>query len=613
MQVITLDFETLYDKTYSLSKMSTAAYIEDEKFEVIGVAAKVNNEPTEWFSGTEKATKEWLLKFDWENNALLAHNALFDATILSYRFGIKPKLILDTLSMARAVHGTEVGGSLAALVTHYNLGEKGTEVVNALGKRRCDFSPEELDAYASYCVNDVELTWKLFNMLNHHFEKTEIQLIDMTVRMHTEPMLTLDRDILEASLVEIQQKKEAALKEAGVDKAELMSNPRFAEVLKGFGVEPPTKVSPTTGKDTYAFAKKDEGLLALLEHEDIRVQTVVAARLQVKETLEETKTQRLIEVCDRGDTLPVGLKYYGAEVTGRWSAGGDGGGLQMQNVARDSRIKEAIIAPLGYSIVSADLSNIEVRTNLYLAGQMDQLDIIRSGRDLYKDFANKAFGVSYDDVDDQQRYVAKTAVLGLGYGSGAKVLRKSVKLGSGVDIGEKESERIVALYREVNHRVVSAWRQAEDILEAMYCDDKYLYKPGALGMSIWGSYGVEMPSKMYIRYPKLHKFLNDKNREEWAYVGRRNVKQRMYSSKCVQNISQGLARCIMGESLARINRRYRVALTVHDSVYCVVKTEEADEALAFVIKEMTTPPAWAPGIPLAAKGGVGQSLKEEKG
>ena len=610
MQIITLDFESLYDKQYSLSKMSTAAYIQDERFEVIGVAVKINNEPTEWFSGTEKATREWLLKFDWGNAAVCCHNSVFDCTILSYRFGIKPKLILDTLAMARAVHGTEVGGSLAALVKHYNLGEKGTEVVNALGKRRCDFTKEELDAYASYCINDVDLTRGLFEKLKHHFNKTEIQLIDMTVRMHSEPMLMLDRGILEASLVEIQQNKEAALLEAGVEKAELMSNPRFAEILRGFGVEPPTKISPTTGKETYAFAKKDEGLLALLEHEDIRVQTVVSARLQTKETLEETKTQRLIDVCDRGDTLPVGLKYYGAEVSGRWSAGGDNGGLQLQNVARNSRIKEAIVAPDGYSIVAADLSNIEVRTLLYIAGQQDQLDVIESGRDMYRDFAEKAFGMAYDEVDTHTRYVSKTAVLGLGFGAGAKVLRNAIKLGSGVDLGETEAKRIVDVYREVHFRVVEAWRGAERILEAVRDHEAYSFHPGFLEFRVLGKHGIELPSKLKIKYPNLRQFINDQGKWEWVYDGRRGVKQRMYGPKSVQNLTQATARCIMGESLARINKRYRVALTVHDSVYCVVPTEEASDALAFVFKEMTTPPAWAPGIPLAAEGGIGASLKD---
>jgi hypothetical protein len=88
-----------------------------------------------------------------------------------------------------------------------------------------------------------------------------------------------------------------------------MSNQKFAEVLKGFGVDPPTKISATTGKPAFAFAKTDPGMKALLEHEDERVQAVAAARLGVKSTLEETRTERFIGISTRGDAFPVPLKY----------------------------------------------------------------------------------------------------------------------------------------------------------------------------------------------------------------------------------------------------------------------------------------------------------------
>lgn len=611
----TLDFETTYTKEYSLSKMSTGAYVDDPRYETIGVSVKKNDELTEWFSGTHEETRHWLGSFDWANAALIAHNALFDATILAWRFGIFPKLIIDTLSMARAVHGTEVGGSLAALVKHYELGEKGTEVINALGKRRGDFTPEELEAYGRYCTNDTDLTWKLFQVLAPSFNGTEMKLIDMTIRMHSEPRLSLDVNVLRESLEEIRIKKEKALEECGVAKEELMSNPKFAEVLKLLGVEPPMKTSPTTGKPTYAFAKKDEDLLALLEHDDIRVQTVVSARLQTKETLEETKTQRLIEVAERGEALPVGLKYYGAEVTGRFSAGGDNGALQLQNVARDSRIKEAIVAPLGYSIIGLDLSNIEVRVNLYLAGQGDQLDIIRSGLDMYRDFGSKAFKVGYEDITKGQRFIAKTAVLGLGFGAGHKVLCKAINIGAkqfgfDVDVDEKEAKRIVDLYREVNDKVKVAWYQGEEVLKAIRDNAEYVYDPGFLPLGVRGSQGIQLPSGLFIKYPALRQFENEEGRAEWVYEGRRGVKKRIYGPKVLQNCTQSVARCVIAEAMVRIGKKYPPSLTVHDSIYCVVKATEAQEAYDFMMAELIRPPKWAPDLPLAAEGGIGMNLKE---
>jgi hypothetical protein len=257
--------------------------------------------------------------------------------ILNWQFGYRPKKIADTLSMARAIHGTEVGGSLGALVQHYQLGEKGTEVVNALGKRRADFTDEELARYASYCINDVDLTYELFKCLAGDFPIPELELIDLTIRMFTEPVLKLDKTVLANHLVEIRSSKDMLLRNITENKEELMSNPKFAEILRKCGVEPPMKVSPTTGKDTYAFSKTDEEFKALLEHENVNVQAVVAARLGMRSTIEETRTERFIEIGQRG-LLPIPLRYYAAH-TGRW--GGDDK-VNMQNLPRSSPLKNAI-------------------------------------------------------------------------------------------------------------------------------------------------------------------------------------------------------------------------------------------------------------------------------
>ena len=181
--MITIDFETYYSSDYSLSKITTEEYVRDPKFQVVGVAVKVNDAPAEWFTGDMEETAEWLAGFDWHNHFVLAHNAMFDAAILTWVFGQKPKAWLDTLSMARAVLGTNVGGSLAKLVEYFGLGVKGTEVVDAKGLRREDFGAQQLAQYGEYCKNDVELTYKLFKELDATFPIKEKRLIDITIRM----------------------------------------------------------------------------------------------------------------------------------------------------------------------------------------------------------------------------------------------------------------------------------------------------------------------------------------------------------------------------------------------------------------------------------------------
>lgn len=318
MDLITLDFETYYDREYSLSKMTTEEYIRDPRFQVIGVSTKVNDEPAVWVTGKASDVLAHLRQFDWDNAMMLCQNTMFDGAIMTWRCGIKPKALADTMLMSRALHGVEVSHSLKALAERYGVGQKGTEVLNALGKRRTDFTASDLASYGRYCVNDVELTYDIFQrMMAAGFPRDELKLIDLTLRMFTDPVLELDRAHLEKHLVEVVARKEKLLSEAGIeDKKDLMSNQKFADMLRGLGVEPPMKVSPTTGKETFAFAKGDEEFIALTEHEDDRVQALMAARLGNKSTIEETRTQRFIDIAKRGP-LPVPIRYYAAH-TGRW-------------------------------------------------------------------------------------------------------------------------------------------------------------------------------------------------------------------------------------------------------------------------------------------------------
>jgi hypothetical protein len=313
---ITLDFETYYSKEYSLSKMTTEEYLRDPRFQVIGVGVKVNAEPTEWFEGPLEAA-ERLREIDWSRSGLLAQNTMFDAGILSWHYNIRPKVLFDTMGMSRAIYGVHVSHSLKAIAQRLGLGQKGEEVVLAMGLRYEDFDKEQLARYGLYCINDVDLTHAAFQKMLPGFPKSELQLIDLTLRMFTEPVLELDVPALEAHLARTLAAKEALLEGAGADKSNIMSNDKFAELLRQFGVEPPTKISAKTGKVAYAFAKTDQGLRALAEHEDPQVQALVAARLGNKSTLEETRTQRFIDIGKRG-RLAVPLRYYGAH-TGRWS------------------------------------------------------------------------------------------------------------------------------------------------------------------------------------------------------------------------------------------------------------------------------------------------------
>jgi len=602
MKLITLDFETYYtSKGLGFKTQTTEEYVRDSHFEVIGVAVKVGDGETTWRTGTHAQIKAFLNTFDWANSMVVTHNAMFDMSILNWHFSIRPKAIADTLSMARAINGIEVGNSLKKLAEYYKLGVKGTEVVDAINLCREDFSEKQLAKYGLYCINDVDLTYDLFLTLLPMFQRVELKLIDLTIRMFTEPVLRLDESILRQHLIEVKDRKQRLLDECGADIADLMSNQKFAEVLRGIGVDPPMKISATTGKQALAMAKSDEGFKALAEHPDERVQTLVAARLGNKTTLEETRTERLIGIAGRG-TIPVPLSYYAAH-TGRW---GGSDKINFQNFPsrgeNAGKLKKAILAPEGHVIIDCDSAQIEARVLAWFAGQDDLVEAFKNGEDVYKIMASAIYQKKREEITTAERFVGKTTILGAGYGMGSAKFQAQLKA-VGVSISAEESARIISTYREAYPSIPALWKSGSTAIDAM---SKGRYAPWGNGCISIGVEGILMPNGLYQRYPNLRKVQDKDGKTQYIYDSRKGP-VKLYGGKLTENICQGLARCIIGEQLIKISRKYRVVLTVHDAVACVAPKEEAQEAMEYVMECMRFVPAWAEGIPLNCEAGMGDS------
>lgn len=602
--IITVDFETYYDKEFSLSKLTTEEYIRDDKFEVIGVGVKVDDGETSWFTGTKDETRKYLRQYDWANALVLAHNTMFDGAILSWHFGVTPKGWLDTLCMARAIHGVDAGGSLKALAERYQIGVKGDEVINALGKRRVDFSDEEMARYGVYCRNDVDLTHTLFSILMKSFPKKELKVIDTTLKMFVEPELELDTALLEQHLADVKAKKEKLLAAAAADKDTLMSNDKFAELLISLGVEPPRKISARTGKEAWAFAKTDEEFKALAEHSDPRVQALVAARLGTKTTLEETRTQRFIDISNRGK-LPVPIKYYAAH-TGRW--GGDDK-INLQNLPsrgqNAGKLKSSIKPPEGYVIIDADSAQIEARTVAWLAGQDDLVDAFDKGEDVYKIMASAIYGKEVADITKEERFVGKTTILGAGYGMGAEKFQNQLKI-FGVDIELDECKRIIAVYRQTYAKIPALWKQAHTCLGAIISGSAAPF--GAVDAVKFDSIerGFLLPSGLWQRYDGLEKVYDPEGKEQFQYKTRKGI-VKIYGGKVVENICQAVARCVIAEQMIKIAKEYRVVLTVHDAIACIAPLEKARDAKNHVETCMQWRPDWAPTLPLNCEVGIGDN------
>lgn len=620
--LIVVDFETFYDTDFSLTKISTEEYVRSPRFETIGFAYKIDDGPTRWINGPNVRAE--LSMLPWEDSLVLAHNTMFDGAILSWLYGVKPKGWLDTASMGRALHGVDASVSLANMALRYGIGQKGTEVNDAKGKRYADFTITELHQYGQYCRNDVELTHTLFHkMMAAGFPKVELKLIDLTLSMFIDPVLKLDTKSLEMHLADTAAQKtnhlvnalqsighkELAVKHIlGDDETKatvrktLMSNPQFADMLKGLGVTPPLKISMTTGKETWAFAKTDEGFKALLEHPDTRVQALCAARLGTKSTLEETRTQRFIDISKRGP-FPIPLKYYAAH-TGRW---GGTDSVNLQNLpsrgANAGKLKKAIMAPDGYVFIDADSSQIEARTLAWESEQDDLVGAFANGEDVYKIMAAAIYAKDVAAVDAPERFVGKTTILGAGYGMGGPKFQAQLKT-FGTEIDTAEASRIITTYRDTYPRIPALWRSSQEALRCMVRGQTMnLCRNGLLTVD---DKGIRLPNGLYIFYNGLQEVVDAEGKRQFQYTTRKGA-NKIYGGKVVENFTQAIARCIIGEQMLKIAKRYKVVLTVHDAIGIVARQEEADEARAFVEDCMRWTPHWAEGLPVNCESGMGVS------
>jgi hypothetical protein len=639
MKTCVVDLETFWDVGHSLTKMSPIAYCMHPSTEIISCAFKFGTEETEVVFG-EDEVKDYCANIDWSRYWVIGHNLSgFDSMILAWRLGIKPKLWGCTLAMARPIHAKNVGGSLARLVTHYKIGFKdNTALHKTKGRHLKDFTAEEVEGMRVYNKEDVDQCYELFTRLIPQTKKSEVRLIDITIRALVEPHFECDMDLLNNTLVEESIRKKALLVDAaikmdvyelGMDDDEaaeavlklLSSAPKFAQFLRTLGVDVPTKVSPRTGKDIPALAKTDEDFIALQEHENPLVATAAHARLDAKSTLLQTRIVAFLAAANAHPEkkVPIPLKYYGADTTGRWS----GWAYNPQNLPRinpyspkpSDALRKSLVAPKGYKVVVADLSGIELRVNHFLWKVPSSVKLFNADRakaDLYREFASVLYNIDIQEVSKAQRQVGKVSHLGLGFGAGHVTFQKVAKLMGGVDINQDESKDIVDAWRSAYPEITKGWQTCHGALHTIL--------KGATGAAVdpWGMVypipeGLQTP-KGIIRYPDLRQEEDEETgRYEFIYGQGRN-KARIYAGKIVENIVQHLARCVIADNALEVQRVSRLipALMVHDELVYVVPEAEAESTLDLVQGVMRTPPVWWPELLTWSEGDIADTYGDAK-
>jgi len=594
---LVLDFETHYGTKYSLTQLTYMEYITHDKFYIQGLSYSLDGSPPEWVSADDVSA--FLENVDWEHTNLICHNTHFDASILYWKFGIKPAFYTDTMLMGRVL--VSGSASLDALTKLFFPNDKtkwkGKELVQF--KDIVELDEQQEKTMAGYCNRDVYATRELHDVMLPLIPPLELEVMDMTLRMAYNKEVQCEIPTLEASIAEEAAKKELYI--STYTREALSSNNKFADLLRANGVEPPMKESPTTGKMTYAFSKKDKGFVDLMQ--DPVAAPICEARLAVKSTIAETRAQRFIDCMNVLGYLPVFLNYAGARATHRWSGGQK---LNIQNMGRGSKLRESIKAPPGYKYVVCDLSQVEVRVLAWLTGNEVVIRAFKNGVDPYIAFAADLFTVLIEKVTKPQRQEAKAAVLSLGFQAGARSFRNVAEIIYGVNLTEERAQEIVNIYRRVNFKVKQAWDDAQELLISMANDPELSYSfPNGVKFLYQAA---QKPSGLYLNFDNLHYHADKENPEKNGMVyGEGRDRSYIYGGKLIQNLTQSIARDIIAWQMVEIKNQLNISpvCSVHDELWYLAKEDEADELYDKIKAIMSTSPDWFDGVPLEADGGVG--------
>lgn len=600
MNVVTLDFETFYDKDYTLSgKMNTSEYVRDPRFHAHGMSIKIGTNKTKWV--TRDKIRKTLDAIDWSKTAVLCHNTAFDGFVLYTHYGIVPAFYLDTLSMSRACFGHHVRHDLDSLAKRLGLAGKVKKaaLVNTKGKQL--LTKQEEKDLGAYAIDDSDDCFHSFWKLVDHVSDDELELIHITLNMFCNPVLKVDIPRVEAELQKEVGRKAAALLASGASVESLMSNDKFANLLKAAGAKLPMKISPSTGQPTYAFAKSDLEFQKLMATGNDKVKALCEARLRVKSTIGETRAVRFLEAGKDGQCLPILLLYSGAH-THRWSGGNK---MNLQNLQRGGELRRSILAPAGHVICVADSAQIEARVLAWLAKQMDVVNAFAGKKDVYKMMASAIYGKPVEEITKDERFIGKICVLGLGYGMGPAKLQHTLEqgtMGPPVKIDFEECRRIVNIYRSKNDMIKKFWDRMTTVITCMLTGVE-----GKVGPLEYGKGYIRLPNGMFLQYHGLHGEVEathgDLVSTEVSYLTRTG-RSKLYGGLLTENLVQALARIVVAQQMLTIHRAgIRVVSMTHDEIITICKKEDAEKVMAFMFDTMRTPPDWCADLPLDADGG----------
>lgn len=611
-----VDFETYWAKDFTLTSKTQpmTEYIRSERFEAQTCSVQCLGWP-EPISAVGREIPELLASVDWAHTAWLSHHTHFDGLIGTHHYGIEPIFWLDTMSMSRALFGPDVNHSFNAVSARLGLEGKTQQdaIHDTKGKYLRDMTIEEIEHIAGYNRDDCRDTLIIFKRLLAHFPLDELRIIDATVRMYAEPILEFDGERIKSLHGRAVTQRQELVKLADTTADVLGSAPKFADLLRSLGVEPPMKISKRTGKETFAFAKTDLAFKALLEHSNEAVRNAVRARLGNKGSIVEKRSARLAPRA--GLPTPVYLAYAAAR-TLRWGGGDLSNWQNLPSTGDGANLRRAILAPADGLIIGADASQVEARMVAWLADFAAKLQAFHEydlgiGPDMYCVSAEGVYGRPIDAKQDPfERFIGKVLELSCQYGAGGARVRHSLAQGfrgaPPVFMDLADVTLHVRNWRNANRPVTDLWRALETAAMQAWITKQEPIEFGPVCFERVGDHAyIHLPNGTFMTYRNVGWDENERK----IFYNSRNGCVHLWGGHILENISQALCTVLLKYHMNQISDALpwnRIALLVHDEIVSVAPREIAQEYAATIKKIMSSPAPWAEGLVLNAAVKVGE-------
>lgn len=608
MRILWKDYETYYDDDYSLSKMIRTECLHDPRFKAHGCSFAVDDGDFFWVTGDDLPA--FFKEVGPSVDAMCCHNGLFDHGITGLFYMQERKMLLDTMSMAQVALSRRIPGqrmSLAKLAQYYFPDRPEFwkfEGILENFKGVYKLNPEQERKMAGYANQDGLVMRELFKMLVREDVPwhTTLEDISLTLGMGVYPQLEMDTELAAAINKREEEAKEKAVLDLGLDRAQLRSPERFAELLRAQGVQPPLKKNPK-GKLIYAFAAKDLEFMELADHDNPNVRALHALRVGEKSAQAMTRAARWATLPRK---LPIPLRVAAAH-TGRHG----GEEYNMQNPTKKGDLRKCIRAPEGHKVVVGDLSGIELRVNAWWCDERSLLDAweIDPKFDVYSGLASRIYGREIiKGRDDDERFDGKTSELASQYGAGEGRIQLALRQ-AGVECSDELALRIKKTYRSTRTKIVERWRWLQDIAIPAMADmtppvikNGVTFEPGR----------ALLPSGRSIWYPNLH--VNEAG--DWVYTTTKKFavyEKKLYGGALLENLIQAMSYDIfMFQQRIAAQRVRPLAMAVHDEGVFVIPTDLVDRSLTVLGNVYTLKPDWISGVPVFGEFGVGDNYAAAK-